>query len=98
MPETAAPEQKDGPPEVAERIEVARIREKYLDAVQELNEFRGDTRITVRPERIIDVLTLMRDDPDLQFNFFAECLGVDYLNPAGGGYILGKPQRFEVVY
>jgi NADH-quinone oxidoreductase subunit C len=82
----------------AERIEITKIREQFPDAILEVNEFRGDTRITVRREQIVEILTLLRDDPDLHFNFFSECLGVDYLNVDDESYILGKPHRFEVVY
>ena len=98
MAETATLEPPAETTAPAERIEVTKIREHYPDAITDVNEFRGDTRITVRPERLIDVLMLMRDDPELQFNFFSECLGVDYLNPKQHGYILNKPHRFEVVY
>jgi NADH-quinone oxidoreductase subunit C len=81
-----------------ERIEITKIRERFPDAIVEVNEFRGDTRITVRREQIVEILSLLRDDPDLHFNFFSECLGVDYLNVDDESYILGKPHRFEVVY
>lgn len=81
-----------------EAIEVVKIRERFPDAIQEVNVFRGDTRITVRRELIPDILLLMRDDPDLQFNFFSECCGVDYLDPNEETYILNKPHRWEVVY
>jgi|SRR5580658_4914765 NADH-quinone oxidoreductase subunit C len=74
-----------------ERIEVAKIRAVFPDAILEVNTFRGDTRILVRREQIVDICRLMRDDPDLDYNFFSECLGVDYLD--------GLPDhRFEVVY
>lgn len=82
----------------AERLEVLKIRERFPDAILEVSTFRGDTRITVRRELIVDILTLLRDDPDLQYNFFSECMGVDYLNPQTEEYILGKTHRFEVVY
>ncbi len=82
----------------AERIEVAKIRETFPDAIQEVNLFRGDTRITVRRDLIPDILRLMRDDSVLQYNFFSECCGVDYLDPNEENYILNKPHRFEVVY
>jgi NADH-quinone oxidoreductase subunit C len=81
-----------------ERAEVRKIRARFPDAVQEVNTFRGDTRITVRRELIPQILEFLRDDPELQCNFFSECLGVDYLDPNTGEYILGKPHRFEVVY
>jgi NADH-quinone oxidoreductase subunit C len=78
----------DGP---TERIEVTKIRQIWPDAILNVNTFRGDTRILVEREHIVDICRLMRDDPDLQYNFFAECLGVDYLDTKPG-------YRFEVVY
>ncbi|GDX40911.1 hypothetical protein LBMAG21_12030 [Armatimonadota bacterium] len=77
--------------ETQERIEVQKIREAYPDAVLNVDTFRGDTRILVRRESIVDVCNLMKYDPDLQYNFFSECLGVDYLDYREG-------YRFEVVY
>lgn len=83
---------QQAPPQTTEeRLEVQKIREQFPDALVGVETFRGDTRILVRREYIVDVCRLMRDDPDLQYNFFSECLGVDYLHT--------KPDhRFEVVY
>ncbi|HZO90273.1 MAG TPA: NADH-quinone oxidoreductase subunit C [Chthonomonadaceae bacterium] len=75
----------------AERLEVQKIREKFPDALLDVNTFRGDTRIMVKREYIVEICRLMRDDPDLQYNFFSECLGVDYLD-------YREDYRFEVVY
>ncbi len=75
---------------MAERIEITLLKERFPETILEINEFRGDTRITVRREDIVDVCCFLRDDPRLQFNFFSECMGVDYLDH--------KPHRFEVVY
>ncbi len=74
-----------------ERLEVTRVRSAFPDAILDVDTFRGDTRIMVRREQIVDVLRLLRDDPDLQYNFFSECLGVDYLG-------FRSDYRFEVVY
>src|SRR5277367_2804305 len=74
-----------------ERLEVEKIRAQFPDAILDVNTFRDDTRILVRREQIVDICRLMRDDPDLQYNFFAECLGVDYLDYREG-------YRFQVVY
>jgi NADH-quinone oxidoreductase subunit C len=82
----------------AERIEIATIRERFPDAIEDINLFRGDVRLRIRTERLVEVLTLLRDDPALDFNFFSECLCVDYLDPNSGSYVLGRPDRFEVVY
>ena len=77
----------EAPPN-SERLEAARIREAFPTAVTEVNTFRGDTRITVRREQIQEILTLLRDDADLQYNFFSECLGVDYMDPNSDELIL----------
>lgn len=78
-------------PTVDERREVQKIREQFPDAILDVNTFRGDTRILVRSADIVDICRLMRDDVDLQYNFFAECLGIDYLDRH-------ESHRFEVVY
>jgi NADH-quinone oxidoreductase subunit C len=75
----------------ADRIEVEKIRAQFPDAILDINTFRGDTRILVKRETIVDICRLMRDDPDLQYNFFVECLGVDYLDRY-------EDHRYEVVY
>jgi NADH-quinone oxidoreductase subunit C len=85
-------------PGAADELEVAQIRKRFPDAIVEVNAWRGDLRITVRREQIPEILEFLRDDPEMQFSFFSECLGVDYLDPNDGGYILGKQNRFEVVY
>ena len=74
-----------------ERKDVQRLREQFADAILSVEEFRGDTRVVVRRDQIVNICQFLRDDPDLQYNFFSECLGVDYLDK--------KPDhRFEVVY
>src|SRR4051812_7312009 len=78
-------------PALSEQLEVRKIEEQYPDALIDVYRFRGDTRVMVRRESIVDVCRLMRDDPELQFNFFGECLGVDYLDKF-------DDHRFEVVY
>src|SRR3978361_2069934 len=74
-----------------DELEVRKIEEQFPGAVQGVNVFRGDTRIMVGREFSVDVCRLMRDDPELQFNFFGECLGVDYLDKF-------DDHRYEVVY
>ncbi len=74
-----------------ERIEITKIREAFPDALIGAETFRGDTRILVKREAIVDICRMLRDDPDLQYNFFSECLGVDYLD-------YREDYRYEVVY
>src|SRR5262249_36971346 len=81
-----------------ERVEVTRIREQFPDTIQDVNTFGADTRITVRREQIPQIIQLLRHAPELQYNFFSECMCVDYLDAQSETLILGRNQRFEVVY
>ncbi|MBC7527783.1 MAG: NADH-quinone oxidoreductase subunit C [Chthonomonadaceae bacterium] len=74
-----------------EIIEIRKIRETFPEAIIGVNEFRGDVRIRIERDLIADVCLFLRDDPELQYNFFSECLGVDYLD-------FRDEYRFEVVY
>jgi len=58
------------------------------DIVSTHSNFGDDTAL-VRRERIVEILTFLRDDPELLFDFAMDLTGVDYL---------GEEPRFEVVY
>ena len=58
------------------------------DIVATHSDFGDDTAL-VRRERIVEICTFLRDDPDLLFDFAMDLTGVDYL---------GEEPRFEVVY
>jgi len=58
------------------------------DIVSTHSEFGDDTAL-VRREKIVEVCTFLRDDPDLVFDFAMDLTCVDYL---------GEEPRFEVVY
>jgi NADH-quinone oxidoreductase subunit C len=81
----------------AERLEVVRVREKLPEAFLGVKSDRGDTFILARHEHILEVLSLLKDDPDLQYDYFSECLGVDY-STWQHGRDFPEPKRFEVVY
>ncbi len=49
----------------------------------------GELTITVEPQAIVEVVTILRDDPELQFISFIDICGVDW--PA-------REKRFDVVY
>ena len=58
-------------------------------AVQETHARLGDATAVVERGRILDVLRLLRDDPELSFEMLTDLTCVDYL---------GEEPRFEVVY
>jgi len=68
---------------------VALLEEKFPDEVVEVVEFRGDTTIEVKPERIVDIMTALKDGHDTGFKYLSMIAGMDY-SPAS--------PRFGVVY
>lgn len=53
--------------------------------------FRGQDFITVKKERIVGLLTVLRDSPNLEYKLVSDILGVDLLG-------FETEPRFEVVY
>jgi NADH-quinone oxidoreductase subunit C len=68
---------------------VALLEEKFPEEVVEVVEFRGDTTIVVKPERIVEICTALRDNHITAFRYLSMIAGMDYL-PAS--------PRFGVVY
>ena len=58
------------------------LREHGPDAVEEW----GESALWVKPERIVEVVTFLRDEPAFQFNYLNSVSAVDYID------------YFEVVY
>jgi NADH-quinone oxidoreductase subunit C len=78
-----------------ERLEVVRLREKFGDAVLKVKEWRGETYVCVRKDALVEIATYLRDDPELEYRYFSECLGVDY---STWPHERDLTERFEVVY
>ena len=68
---------------------VALLEEKFPEEVVEVVEFRGDITIEVKPERIVEIMTALRDGIDTGFKYLSMIAGMDY-SPAS--------PRFGVVY
>jgi NADH-quinone oxidoreductase subunit C len=66
-----------------------RLLELLPGAVQETHARLGDATARVDPSRVVEVLRLLRDDPELEFEMLTDVTAVDYL---------GEVPRFEVVY
>ena len=65
------------------------MREKLGDAIVDEHAHTGDATVLVERERLTEVLTVLRDAPELRFNFLMDLTAVDYI---------GEQPRFEVVY
>jgi len=55
----------------------------------EVNEFRGELTVIVPPDRIVEVCTFLKDDPDLCYNVLADLCGIDMYTPS---------KRFGIIY
>jgi NADH-quinone oxidoreductase subunit C len=66
-----------------------KIDEKFPDAVLDAHAQHGDETLIIRKDAILDVAQLLKEDPELQFNFLMDLTAVDYI---------GRQPRFEIVY
>ena len=80
---------------MSERIEYQKIAAQYPDAIEEVYEFRGDTWLFIRKERLLEVCRLLHDDPDLGYLYISDITAIDWLPHWEKSE---KPKRFEVVY
>ena len=60
----------------------AHIREKYPDVVEQ----SSDSAVWVKPERIVEVVRSLKDEPGLHFNYLNAISAVDFI------------EYFEVIY
>lgn len=66
-----------------------KLKERFVDAVQEVSEAHGELTLVVSREQIVAICRVLKDDPDLRYDLLMDLAGVDYL---------GREPRFEVVY
>ena len=68
---------------------VARVTERFGEAVLGAHADHGDHTVIVDPKRIVEVITYLNTAPGLEFNVLMDLCGVD---------CLPRRPRFEVVY
>jgi NADH-quinone oxidoreductase subunit C len=68
---------------------VAKLQRELGDSVLSTEEFRGQTSVTLDPGAIVNACQMLRDDPDLDFDFLAALTAVDYWP---------SEPRFKIVY
>lgn len=66
------------------------IKEQYPEEVKDIKEFRGQFSVTVKKDRVKEILRYLHENPNLYFDHPQDLCGVDYLGK--------KEPRFEVVY
>jgi NADH-quinone oxidoreductase subunit C len=66
-----------------------RLIEAHPDVVLETHARLGDATACIDPAHLLDVLRMLRDDAELEFEMLTDVTAVDYL---------GQVPRFELVY
>ena len=56
------------------------LREKFPEAILKVEEFRGETTITVDKEKISDVMLFLKENENLRYDLLLDLSGVDYGN------------------
>jgi len=75
--------------------EERKLREALPNALVKAKVHKGELYLCVRREQIREVAALLKNDPELEYRFFSECVGVDYSRWEHERDLEG---RFEVVY
>lgn len=70
-----------------------KVTGKFKAQVVETHAHRGDETVVVKPDKLKEICTFLRDDPALAFNMLTDATAVDYLL-----YPKRTAPRFEVVY
>jgi NADH-quinone oxidoreductase subunit C len=78
-----------------ERLDVARLRERFPEAFIKSKESSGNTYVCVKRDALTEIMSFLRDDTELEYKYFSECVGVDY---SQWEHARDFDERFEVVY
>lgn len=79
----------------ADRIETSKLRAALGDQLLKVKDNRGDAYYCLTPQALLQAVLTLKNDPELQYDYFVECLGVDY---SAWKHERDLPGRFEVVY
>jgi NADH-quinone oxidoreductase subunit C len=72
----------------------ARLKDKFSALALKGAQFKGDTQIVVPKSALLDIVTFLKSDPQLNYNFLADLSAVDYLNFPGAP----KDGRFGLIF
>ena len=71
-------EEQEVTTEAEQPLAVQKVQEQYPDAILNVSDARGELTITVRKEGIYDLMTFLKNDSELAYNFLADVTAVDY--------------------
>ncbi|MFC2075481.1 NADH-quinone oxidoreductase subunit C [candidate division KSB1 bacterium] len=76
---------------MTDKILSNRLHSHFSDLKFDIDIFRGDLTITVPMKRMVEVLTFLKEDPELQFGFLVDLTCIDNLDR-------DIAPRFELIY
>lgn len=77
---------------------VQRLQARFGARIRATYELRGQHAVTILPQDLVEVLTWLRDEPELDFNMLMDVGGVDYQGFGTEDEQDEREHRFEVVY
>jgi NADH-quinone oxidoreductase subunit C len=78
-----------------ERLDLVRVKEHFPEDLIKSKETFGELHLCVRRESLPKVIEFLKTDSELQYTYFAECVGADY---SQWTHERDFSERFEVVY
>ncbi len=70
---------------------VEKLTQTFADQILEVVDAFGQTTVSVKRDKIVEMLQFLKEDPDLKYDMLMDLFGVDYLE-------MGGFERFAVVY
>lgn len=78
-----------------ETAEFKKLESQFSEAIIKAYWNRGELYICAQRERIADILKFLKEDHELRYTYFSECVGIDY---SAWEHDRDFEERFEVVY
>ncbi len=80
---------------VLEWPEVAALKGRFGDAILSVKDRIGELYVCVSREKLVEVVEFLKNDSELRYDYFSECVGADY---SRWEHERDFSERFEVVY
>ena len=64
-------------PQVTRYADASIIRTQFANTVEEIQEALGEVTVIVKREGLVELMTYLRDDPKLRFNYLSDLSGAD---------------------
>lgn len=71
-------EEQEVTAEAEQQLVVQKVQAQYPDAILDISDARGELTITVRKDVIYELMTFLKNDSELAYNFLADVTAVDY--------------------